>query len=94
MQAAILAAGLDDIQSNRNPGKRLDINMYTDGHLVQDVKKLPLNLLDALRALEGSRLLSESLGEYVPAYLKLKHQEWNDFSRHLTQWERETTLDC
>jgi glutamate---methylamine ligase len=94
MQAAILAAGLDGIQSNRNPGKRLDINMYTDGHLVQDVKKLPLNLLDALRALEGSRLLSESLGEYVPAYLKLKHQEWNDFSRHLTQWERETTLDC
>ncbi|MGY3617205.1 type III glutamate--ammonia ligase [Bradyrhizobium sp. USDA 10063] len=94
MQAAILAAGLDGIQSNRDPGKRLDINMYTDGHLVRDVKKLPLNLLDALRALEGSKLLSESLGEYVPAYLKLKHQEWNDFSRHLTQWERETTLDC
>ncbi|MGX9425332.1 MULTISPECIES: type III glutamate--ammonia ligase [Bradyrhizobium] len=94
MQAAILAAGLDGIQSNRNPGKRLDINMYTDGHLVQDVKKLPLNLLDALRALEGSKLLSESLGEYVPAYLKLKHEEWNDFSRHLTRWERETTLDC
>ncbi|MDI4232084.1 type III glutamate--ammonia ligase [Bradyrhizobium sp. 31Argb] len=94
MQAAILAAGLDGIQSNRDPGRRLDINMYTDGHLVQDVKKLPLNLLDALRALEGSRLLSDSLGEYVPAYLKLKHQEWNDFSRHLTQWERETTLDC
>ncbi|WP_454617723.1 type III glutamate--ammonia ligase [Bradyrhizobium cenepequi] len=94
MQAAILAAGLDGIQSNRDPGKRLDINMYTDGHLVQDVKKLPLNLLDALRALEGSKLLSDSLGEYVPAYLKLKHEEWNDFSRHLTRWERETTLDC
>lgn len=94
MQAAILAAGLDGIQSNRDPGKRLDINMYTDGHLVRDVKKLPLNLLDALRALEASKLLNERLGEYVPAYLKLKHQEWNDFSRHLTQWERETTLDC
>jgi glutamate---methylamine ligase len=94
MQAAILAAGLDGIQSKRDPGKRLDINMYTDGHLAQDVKKLPLNLLDALRALEASKLLTESLGEFVPAYLKLKHQEWNDFSRHLTQWERETTLDC
>jgi glutamate---methylamine ligase len=94
MQAAILAAGLDGIQSNRDPGKRLDINMYTDGHLVRDVKRLPLNLLDALRALEGSKLLGDSLGEYVPAYLKLKHEEWNDFSRHLTQWERETTLDC
>ena len=94
MQAAILAAGLDGIQSNRDPGKRLDINMYTEGHLVRDVKRLPLNLLDALRALEGSKLMSDSLGQYIPAYLKLKHEEWNDFSRHLTQWERETTFDC
>jgi glutamate---methylamine ligase len=94
MQAAILAAGLDGIHGQRDPGKRLDINMYTEGHLAGDVKRLPLNLLDALRALEHSKLLNEDLGEYVPAYLKLKHQEWNDFSRHLTDWERETTLDC
>jgi glutamate---methylamine ligase len=44
--------------------------------------------------LQDSKLLNESLGEYVPAYLKLKHQEWNDFSQHLTDWERTTTLDC
>jgi glutamine synthetase len=94
MPAAILAAGLDGINCNRDPGKRLDINMYTDGHTIKDVKRLPLNLLDALRALEGSKLLNDSLGEYVPAYLKLKHQEWNDYARHLTDWERETTLDC
>jgi glutamine synthetase len=94
MQAALLAAGLDGIQGRRDPGKRLDINMYTEGHLVSDVKRLPLNLLDALRALQDSKLLNESLGEYVPAYLKLKHQEWNEFSQHLTDWERTTTLDC
>jgi glutamine synthetase len=68
--------------------------MYTEGHLVSDVKHLPLNLLDALRALQDSKLLNESLGEYVPAYLKLKYQEWNDFSQYLTDWERTTTLDC
>jgi glutamine synthetase type III len=94
MQAALLAAGLDGIQGRRDPGKRLDINMYTEGHLVGDVKHLPLNLLDALRALQDSKLLNESLGEYVPAYLKLKYQEWNDFSQYLTDWERTTTLDC
>ena len=49
---------------------------------------------DALRALQASKLLNESLGEYVPAYLKLKHQEWDDFARHLTDWERDATLDC
>ena len=94
MPAAILAAGLDGINAKRDPGKRLDINMYTEGHLAGEVKRLPLNLLDALRALRASKLLNESLGEYVPAYLKLKHREWDDFSRHLTDWERDATLDC
>ena len=94
LPAAVLAAGLDGLKSARDPGPRLDINMYTDGHTVGDVKKLPLNLLDALRALEKSTVLLESLGPLVPAYLKLKHIELNDFARHLTQWERDTTLDC
>jgi glutamine synthetase type III len=94
MPAAILAAGLDGVARKRDPGKRLDINMYTDGHTVENVKRLPLNLLDALRALEQSSVLGEALGTFVPAYLKLKHQEWNAYSRHLTQWERDNTLDC
>lgn len=94
MPASVLAAGLEGVASQRDPGKRLDINMYTDGNTVGDVKKLPLNLLDALRALEKSDTLKDALGEFVPAYLKLKYQELDDFSRHLTQWERDTTLDC
>ncbi|MYZ49448.1 type III glutamate--ammonia ligase [Propylenella binzhouense] len=94
LQAGILAAGLDGIGNKREPGKRLDINMYTDGHMVNGVKKLPLNLLDALRALEASDVLTDALGPFVPAYLKLKTDEWNAYSRHLTQWERDTTLDC
>jgi glutamate---methylamine ligase len=95
LQAAILAAGLDGIKHKRNPGKRLDINMYTEGDKAADAKKLPLNLLDALRALEKSTVLNEALGEAVVAsYLKLKHDEWNAYSRHLTEWERQTTLDC
>lgn len=94
MAASVLAAGLDGIGKKTDPGPRLDINMYTDGHSVPDAKKLPLNLLDALRALEGCDVLRGALGDLVPAYLKLKHSEWNEFARHLTQWEKDTTLDC
>jgi glutamine synthetase len=94
MPAAVLAAGLDGVDNRRDPGKRLDINMYTEGHTVNVSKKLPLTLLDALRALEASDVLKNALGELVPAYLKLKHEEWSSFSRHLTEWERSTTLDC
>jgi glutamine synthetase type III len=95
LQAGILAAGLDGIQSKRNPGKRLDINMYTEGHTVSDAKRLPLNLLDALRALEASSALASGLGkEFVASYVKLRMSEWNAYARHLTEWERQTTLDC
>jgi glutamine synthetase len=95
LQAAVLAAGLDGIKHKRDPGKRLDINMYTEGHKAKDAKKLPLNLLDALRALERSDMLAAALGkDVIASYLKLRHDEWNAYSRHLTDWERQTTLDC
>lgn len=94
LAAVTLAAGLDGIANKRDPGKRLDINMYTDGHTVGDAKQLPLNLLDALRALAASSVMHDALGPVIPAYLKLKHSEWDDYARHLTQWERDTTLDC
>src|SRR5262245_9046230 len=95
LQAAVLAAGLDGIRGKRDPGKRLDINMYTDGHKAKGAKRLPLNLLDALRALETSAVIKEAFGEATfRSYLKLKHDDWNAYSRHLTDWERQTTLDC
>jgi glutamine synthetase len=96
LQAGLLAAGLDGIRGRIDPGRRLDINMYTDGHTVTDARRLPLNLLDAVRALEQSGAgLRHVLGaELVRSFCKLKHAEWNDHCRHLSQWERDTTLDC
>jgi glutamine synthetase len=95
LQAGIVAAGLDGIRNRRDPGKRLDINMYTEGHGVGDVKKLPLNLLDAVRCFEGSEFLREAFGtDFVASFAKLKRAEWDNYSRQLTRWERDTTLDC
>ena len=95
LQAGLLACGLDGLRERRNPGPRLDIDMYTDGHLAKDAKRLPLNLLDALRRLEDSTVLKNSLGEAtIGAYLKLKNSEWSEYARHLTEWERQSTLDC
>jgi glutamine synthetase len=95
LQAAVLAAGLDGMRNARDPGQRLDINMYTQGDKAASARKLPLNLLDALRALEKSSVLKAAFGEETLAsYLKLKHEDWNAYARHLTDWERQTTLDC
>ena len=95
LQAGLLAAGLDGMARGTDPGRRLDIDMYAAGHTVADARKLPLNLLDALRAFAADGVLREALGApFADAYVKLKTQDWNAYARHLTQWERETTLDC
>jgi glutamine synthetase len=95
LQAAILAAGLDGIRNKRSPGERLDINMYTEGPQAKGAKRLPLNLLDALRALAESTVFKTALGEdAVSSYVKLKRGDWEAYCSHLTEWERQTTLDC
>ena len=94
LQAAILAAGMDGVATNADPGRRYDIDMYAEGHKVKGAPKLPLNLLDALRAFEKDRGLRAALGEpFSASYLKLKHQEWNAYAQHFTEWERQNTLD-
>ncbi len=95
MMAAILAAGMHGVEKQIDPGQRVDIDMYAHGHTLKNIKTLPLNLLDALRAFEADAYLQHALGaEASTGYLKLKHNEWNQYCRHLTQWERDTTLDC
>ncbi|HEY0798683.1 MAG TPA: hypothetical protein VGD50_06005, partial [Candidatus Baltobacteraceae bacterium] len=66
-----------------------------EGHKVPGVRSLPLNLLDATRLFEQSPVFTAAFGdEFVSAYSKHKYAEWQSFGRHLTEWERQHTLDC
>ena len=94
LQAVIIAAGLSGVKSEADPGKRYDIDMYAQGHTVRGAPKLPLNMLDALRAYDKDKGLKEAMGkEFSEAYLKLKMEEWNSFVSHFSSWEKENTLD-
>ncbi len=94
LQAVIIAAGLDGVRNKADPGKRWDIDMYTEGHKVKGAPKLPLNLLDALREYDKDKTLKAMMGEsFSSAYLKLKHQEWNSYAAHFSRWEHENTID-
>ena len=69
--------------------------MYRDGHKIRGAKKLPLNMLDATRTLQKDKYLCQTLGEeFSAAYIKLRSREWTQFTQHLTEWERQNTLDC
>jgi glutamine synthetase len=94
LQAVIIAAGLSGVRSKADPGKRYDIDMYAQGHTVRGAPKLPLNMLDALRAYDKDKGLKIAMGEeFSQAYLKLKMEEWNSFVSHFSSWEKENTLD-
>ena len=95
LQAGVLAAGLDGVDNQRDPGKPHDINMYTEGHKLRGVRRLPSNLLDAIRVFEKSKVLKAGLGEeLVASYAKLKHLEWRSYAAAISPWERDHTLDC
>ena len=95
LQAGILVAGLDGINNKRDPGKRIDLNLYTEGHKVRGLRKLPLNLLDAIRLTDKDRNLRDGFGEsFIDSYVKLKNRQWDDYASSLSQWERDNTLDC
>ncbi|MFO1176230.1 MAG: type III glutamate--ammonia ligase, partial [Paracoccaceae bacterium] len=75
-------------------GRRYDIDMYQNGHTVKGAPKLPLNLLDALRAYDADKTLKAMMGnDFSNAFLKLKQREWDSYASHFSQWERDNTLD-
>ena len=94
LQAGVLAAGLDGTANDRDPGQRLDINMYTEGHKIRRIRRLPLNLLDAVRLFDKSKVLREAFGDaLVSSYVKLKLEDWRSYATTISQWERDHTLD-
>jgi glutamine synthetase type III len=94
LPAALIAAGLDGIAQQRNPGDRSDVNSYTES-VAPTTQRLPQNLLDALRQLETNEVLIDRFGkESIASYVKLKNQEWSEYAAHLSSWEMQHTLDC
>lgn len=94
LQAVIIAAGLSGVHSKADPGPRHDIDMYAEGHLIKDATRLPLNLLDAIRAYDADPELKAMMGaEFSKSFMKMKLQEWTSFVSHFSSWERDNTLD-
>jgi glutamine synthetase len=93
--AVVLAAGLDGIENELDPGEPNTGNLYTTSaeELRQKgVELLPANLLDATRELERDDVLRKALGrgrdeDYVDYFIRVKQDEWTRYHEQVTQWE-------
>ncbi len=91
VHAAIIAAGLDGIERELDPGKPENINLYALTEAEREEKGidiLPQNLNEAIMALEADTVLTERMGkEIVAEFINVKRDEWIDYSRHVSDWE-------
>ncbi len=99
LQSGIIAMGLDGMKNKRSPGKRLDINMYTQGHKLKRVKKLPNSLEQAIKKFSNDAVVKKSIGaKVVSKYVKLKKRELKEFSQvreaNKASWIRKNIIDC
>jgi glutamine synthetase len=89
--AMTTAATLDGIRKKRDPGEPLNTSLYdSDEDFLKrsGAKRLPANLLDALRAFDEDSLAVETLGETMHRqYSILKHREWDQFHEYISDWE-------
>ena len=87
-----LAAGLEGIEQNLDPGMPLSGNLYD----LQDnaiVTRLPRTLLEALQAFAMDSLVPEVFGkEFQQIYLKQKMKEWEKGFYRVCEEEREQMM--
>jgi glutamine synthetase len=92
----MLAAGLDGIEKEMDPGTRNDDNLYevAEGELERrGIEFLPSTLKDALDRLEEDEVIIEALGrEYAEYYIEVKREEWRSYHQSISQWELDRYL--
>jgi glutamine synthetase len=94
--AALLAAGLDGIESQIDPGPPNSGNLYelSDEELARrGIRYLPTNLREALGSMNDDAVVREALGdEYASYYIRVKSDEWDRYHRSISQWETDNYL--
>ena len=94
--AGVLAAGLDGIARQLDPGEPRNVNLYewSEAQLREaGIGLLPQNLLAALDALQADSVICGALGPLAGEFLKLKRMEWLEYMRHVSDWETKTYLE-
>lgn len=95
--AAVIAAGLDGINRELDPGKGNADNLYD--YSPEQLKKagigiLPQNLYEATRALENDKVIRDALGNQLSEeFIALKDMEWIEYMRHVSDWEVKRYLE-
>ena len=89
--ALTTAAAIDGIKNKIDPGKPLNVNLYTlssEEIKASKIKSLPRNLLEAIEKLQHDDFAKEVLGEsMLNQFFAYKMDEWDRYHQAVTDWE-------
>ena len=73
--------------------------MYTQGHKLKRIKKLPKSLEHAIKKFSNDAVVKKSIGaKVISKYVKLKRRELKEFSQvveaNKANWIRKNIIDC
>lgn len=89
--AMILAAGLEGIRENLDPGEPHTENMYTYTPMQlqqKGIQTLPRTLGEAIEAFAADPLSYEVMGPLMyNTFVDFKQQEWEEYHNHVSDWE-------
>ncbi|MEM1203711.1 MAG: type I glutamate--ammonia ligase [Acidobacteriota bacterium] len=95
--AVMLAAGLDGIERELNPGPPVDKNIFTMSQREKrrlKIGNLPGDLNEALDTLQKDPVILDALGEHIAEhFIAAKRQEWADYISHVHPWEQDRYLN-
>ena len=94
--SVILAAGLRGIEQNYELPLEADSNLFEMDDIALEklgIQQLPQSLSDALKLMEGSQLVAETLGDHIfEWFLRNKRVEWRGYKTHISQFETDRYL--
>ncbi len=95
--AGIIAAGLDGVKRELDPGEPNNTNLYdlTPEQVAErGIPILPQSLNEAIDAFSADSVLRAAIGENLAQeFIKLKRMEWVEYSRHVSAWETNRYLE-
>ncbi len=87
----VLAAGLEGIRENLDPGAAQEDNLYEltpDELTARGICELPRNLNDAVKAFAADPFVEKILGKPLrDEFIHYKSEEWREYHQSVSQWE-------
>lgn len=93
--SALIYAGLDGVSKGLTmPPPEEDIYGLTEQErFKKGIDRLPRSLGDALEELKKDAVIMNALEPLTPKYLKLRGEEWHEYSYRVHEWERQRYLE-